>query len=214
MTAIHPEMFTMDLALHEPTETTCHRRGNQPGNRRSPRRFATTSTQPPPPAMPRQRRLRPAFIAIGGAVAILALTSTGCSSSTTPSTTTSAPTSAAVSSANVPAGKEQVCAARDQLKTSVTALTSANLLAAGTTAIKAAVGQVQSDLAAVKKTGQQDYETEVDAMQSAVDQVQTAAGNLGNGDAAQNLQAVGTAIAATGIAAEDLFSKLQTACGS
>jgi hypothetical protein len=51
-------------------------------------------------------------------------------------------------------------------------------------------------------------------MQSAVDQVQTAAGNLGNGDAAQNLQAVGTAIAATGIAAEDLFSKLQTACGS
>jgi hypothetical protein len=179
-------------------------------------RFATASTPPPPPAMPRLRRRLPAFIAIGGVVAILALTSTGCSSSTTPNTTTSTPTSAAQTSstANGPAGKEQVCAARDQLKKSVTALTDASLLASGTTAIKAEVAQVQSDLAAVKKAGKQDYETEVDAMQSAVDQLQTAAGKLGNGDAAQNLQAVGTAIAATGIAAEDLFTKLQTACGS
>lgn len=173
-------------------------------------------THPRPAAIPRQRRLRPAVVAIGAVVVVLALTGTGCSSSTTPSTTTSAPASAAGSSspANDQAGKEQVCAARDQLKTSVTALTDASLLAAGTTAIKAEVAQVQSDLAAVKKAGKQDYETQVDAMQSAVDQLQTAAGKVGNGDAAQNMQAVGTAIAATGVAAEDLFSKLQTTCGS
>jgi hypothetical protein len=51
-------------------------------------------------------------------------------------------------------------------------------------------------------------------MQSSVDQLQTAAGELGNGNAAKNLQSVGTAIAATGLAAEKLFTKLTTACGS
>jgi hypothetical protein len=144
---------------------------------------------------------------------------TGCSSSTTPSTTTTpaATTTSAVasaSSANDPAGKEEVCAARDQLKTSVTALTDASLLTGGTTGIKAAVGQVQTDLTAVKTAGKQTYATEVDAMQSSVDQLQTATGELGNGNAAGNLQSVGTAIAATGVSAEKLFTKLKTACGS
>jgi hypothetical protein len=50
-----PRPSQVYLALHELTETTCHRRGNQPGNRRSPRRFATSSTQPPLPVKPRQR---------------------------------------------------------------------------------------------------------------------------------------------------------------
>jgi hypothetical protein len=168
-----------------------------------------------PPATAR-RRVRATPIAVGAVVAILALT-TGCSASTTPSTTTSTPTSAASaasSSANAPAGKEQICAARDQLKTSVAALTDASLLTGGTTGIKAAVAQVQTDLAAVKTAGKQTYATEVDAMQSAVDQLETAAGELGNGNAAENLQSVGTAIAATGVAAEKLFTKLKTACGS
>ena len=172
-----------------------------------------------PPATAR-RRVPATPIAVGAVVAILALT-TGCSSSTTPSTTTSTPTSAAASSsssssssANDPAGKEQICAARDQLKTSVAALTDASLLTGGTTGIKAAVAQVQTDLAAVKTAGKETYATEVDAMQSSVDQLQTATGELGNGNAAENLQSVGTAIAATGVAAEKLFTKLKTTCGS
>ena len=107
-----------------------------------------------------------------------------------------------------------MCAARDQLKTSVAALTDASLLTGGTPGIKAAVAQVQTDLAAVKTAGKQTYATEVDGMQSAVDQLETAAGELGNGNAAENLQSVGTAIAATGVAAEKLFTKLKTACGS
>jgi hypothetical protein len=166
-----------------------------------------------------QRRARATSIAAGTMVAILALT-TGCSSSTSPSATTSAPTSAATSAAasssraSDPAGKEQVCAARDQLKTSVAALTDASLLTSGTTGINAAVAQVQTDLAAVKTAGKQTYATEVDAMQSAVDQLETAAGALGNGNAAENLQSVGSAIAVTGVAAEKLFTKLKTACGS
>jgi hypothetical protein len=134
-------------------------------------------------------------------VALLAVTGTACSSSTTPSTTTSAATSAAASptAASDPAGKEQICAARDQLKTSVAALVNPALLTGGTAGIKAAVDKVQSDLDAVKK--------------SALQQLQTAVGKLGNGNATDNLQAVGTAIASTGTAAEALITKLNTACG-
>ena len=51
-------------------------------------------------------------------------------------------------------------------------------------------------------------------MQSSLDELQTAVGNLGNGNVTQNLQAVGTAIAGTGTAAAALFTQLQTACGS
>ena len=171
------------------------------------------------PAGSAQRRARATSIATGTMVSILALI-TGCSSSTTPSATTSAPTSAATSAvasssrASDPAGKGQVCAARDQLKTSVAALTDASLLTSGTTGINAAVAQVQTDLAAVKTAGKQTYATEVDAMQSAVDQLKKAAGDLGNGNAAENLQSVGTAIASTGVAAEGLFTKLAATCGS
>lgn len=176
-----------------------------------------TSTHDDAPAGCQPRRIRVSPIAVGAVVAILALT-TGCSSAATSTASSSSSTSAAAeessSPSSDPAGKEEVCAARDQLKTSVTALTSASLLTGGTDGIKAAVQQVQTDLTAVKTAGKQTYETEVDAMQSAVDQLQTAADNLGNGDTAQNLQAVGTAIASTGVAAEDLFTKLKAACGS
>ena len=62
--------------------------------------------------------------------------------------------------------------------------------------------------------GKQDYEPQVTAVQSSLDKLQTAVGNLGNGNVTQNLQAVRTAIAGTGTAAAALFTQLQTACGS
>lgn len=117
-------------------------------------------------------------------------------------------------STSYPAGKEQVCQARDQLKTSTTALTNPSLLTGGSTAIKAAVDQVQTDLTAVAAAGKQDYQPQVTAMQSSLQQLQTAVGNLGNGSASENLKTIGTAIAATGTAAGDLFTQLKTACGS
>jgi hypothetical protein len=117
-------------------------------------------------------------------------------------------------SASYPAGKEQVCQARDQLHTSIAALTSSSLLKGGTTSIKAAVDQVQTDLTAVAAAGKQDYQPQVTALQSSLQQLETAVGALGNGSASGGLAAVATAIAATGTAAEDLFTQLKTACGS
>ncbi|HZM65379.1 MAG TPA: hypothetical protein VFC16_03640, partial [Nakamurella sp.] len=81
-------------------------------------------------------------------------------------------------------------------------------------AIKAAVSQVQTDLGAVVAAGKQDYEPQVTAVQSSLQELQTAVGNLGNGNVTQNMQAVGTAIAATGTAAADLFTRLKATCGS
>ena len=117
-------------------------------------------------------------------------------------------------STSYPAGKEQICQARDQLKTSITTLTDQKLLTAGTTAIKASVDQVQTDFDAVKVAGKQDYQAQVSDMQDALQQLQTAVGDLGNGETASNLRAVGTAITATGAAAEDLFTQLKTTCDS
>jgi len=193
---------------------------------------------PRPPSRSRRRRGPVRSVVVSAAAAALAVAVAGCGSGTTPSTTTSTSTAGSPSSASAstagssgsasasasmagsagstsyPAGKEQVCQARDQLKTSTTALTNPSLLTGGSTAIKAAVDQVQTDLTAVAAAGKQDYQTQVTAMQSSLQQLQTAVGNLGNGSASENLKTIGTAIAATGTAAGDLFTQLKTACGS
>ena len=191
---------------------------------------------PRPPSRSRRRRGPVRSVVVSAAAAVLAVAVAGCGSGTTPSTTTSTSTAGSPSSASAstagssgsasasmagsagstsyPAGKEQVCQARDQLKTSTTALTNPSLLTGGSTAIKAAVDQVQTDLTAVAAAGKQDYQPQVTAMQSSLQQLQTAVGNLGNGSASENLKTIGTAIAATGTAAGDLFTQLKTACGS
>ena len=159
---------------------------------------------------------------MGGAAAVaLAVVLAGCNSATSPSTSSSATSSSASSASSAvsgstgyPAGKEQVCQARDQLKTSITALTNPTLLVGGADAMKAAVSQVQTDLGAVVAAGKQDYEPQVTAVQTSLDQLQTAVGKLGTGSVTENMTAIGTAIAATGTAAADLFSQLKAACGS
>ena len=165
------------------------------------------------------RRHRMRCVAVSAMVAALAIALAGCSSSTststgtTPSASSTSPASSGTPS-SYPAGKEQLCQARDQLKTSLASLTNPSLLQQGTVVIKAAVDQVQTDLNAVVAAGTQDYQPQVTALQSALQQLQSATGNLGNGNVSQNLQAVGTAIAATGTAAADLFGQLQATCGS
>jgi hypothetical protein len=62
--------------------------------------------------------------------------------------------------------------------------------------------------------GKEDYQTQVTVMQSALQQLQAAVDNLLDGNASENMQAVGIAIAATGTVADDLFTQLKTARGS
>ena len=160
-----------------------------------------------------------------GAAAVLSLVAAvtaGCGSGATTSASSS-PSAAASSSMSMsaasgsmsyPAGKEDICQARDQLKTSITDLTNTQVVAEGTNAIKAAVGQVQTALDAVKAAAKDDYRAQVTAVQTALQDLQAAVANLGSGDATNNLRAVSQAITATGAAAETLFTQLKTACGS
>jgi len=141
--------------------------------------------------------------------------STSSSPSTSASTTIAKSTTAKSSTAtSYPAGKEQVCQARDQLQTSIDALTNPSLLAGGTTAIKSAVEQVQTDLTALGAAAKDDYKPQVTALQTSLQQLETAVGDLGNGDLTKNLQTIGTDIASVGTAAADLFTELKATCGS
>lgn len=208
--------------------------GSGPADGRNQRPTANAHGRPTIGSPYHGRRVRMRAWCIGGVLTVLAAAVAGCGSGTT-ATTTSPSTSSSTastpslsassassasltretsSSTSYPAGKEQICQARDQLRTSITTLTDQGLLTAGTTAIKASVQQVQTDFDAVKTAAKQDYHSQVTDTQDALQQLQTAVGNLGNGDAAANLLAVGKAVTATAAAAEDLFTQLKTACGS
>ena len=176
------------------------------------------------------RRAPIRHVVVSASVAVLALAAGGCSSSSNTTTTSSSTAGSTASSTagsstsaakagsstatSYPAGKEQLCQARDQLKTSMEALTNPILLTGGADAIKGAVDTVRTDLNAVVAAGKEDYQPQVDAVQSSLQQLQTAVGNLGSGNLAQNLQAVGTEIAAVGNASADLFTQLKASCGS
>ncbi len=136
-------------------------------------------------------------------------------SSTSPTTSTGSTSSTSSgSSSSSPAGTAQLCQARDQLKTSVTALTNPSLLTGGAAGIEAAVSQVQNDLNALKTAANGNYQSQVDAVQASLQQLQTAAGNLSSSQSSQNLQAVGSAIAKVGTTSAALFTALKTPCGS
>lgn len=167
------------------------------------------------------RRPSRRVVVVAAALAVIATMAVGCSSgsssgSSTSSTSVAASTTAVASSTapSYPAGKEQVCQARDQLKTSINALANPSLLLGGTSAIASAVDQVQTDLTALSAAAKDDYKPQTTAVQTSLQQLQTAVGDLGNGDMTKNLQTVGTAIASVGTAGESLFTQLKTACGS
>ena len=146
----------------------------------------------------------------------------GCGSTTTPSTSTSASSASSASSTSsassasataYPAGKEEICAARDQLQVSLAALISPAVLAGGGTAIEGAIEKVKTDLSGVTAAGKQAYAPQVDALQSALEDVQSAVSNLGNGNGTAGGGSLAPAVTATQTAATDLFSKLAADCG-
>ncbi|HEY5149447.1 MAG TPA: hypothetical protein VIJ23_06440 [Mycobacterium sp.] len=146
------------------------------------------------------------------ASSVLSPSSSSSSRPTTSGSASSTPASTA-GSTSYPADKEQVCQARDQLQTSVGALTNTSLLTGGTSGIKAAVDQVQNDLTAFATAAGQNYQPQVNALQTSLQQLQTTTGNLQDGNLAANLQTLGSGIASVATAATDLFTQLQADCG-
>ena len=151
-------------------------------------------------------------------VAVAAVALGGCSStsktSSSATTVAGSATTVAGSATTYPAGKEQVCQARDQLKSSVEALTKPSLLMGGTSSIKAAVTKVQDNLSSLKSAAKTDYKPQVEAVQTSVKDLQTTVSDHSNKSVSQNLQDIGTAIANVGTTSSELFTQLKTSCGS
>ena len=133
-----------------------------------------------------------------------------CSSSSTPSSST---TSKSTSSTSTASSKNAVCSAADDLKQSMAALADPSLLTGGKSGIESAVNKVKSDVTALESAAKGSYTTETSAVKSSLDQLETAVGKLGNGNAVQTLSEVKTAITSLGSSISSLESALKTKCG-
>ena len=88
------------------------------------------------------------------------------------------------------------------------------LLTGGKAGIQSAVDTVKTNLDAVSSSAQATYKPQVDAMKSAVSDLETAVSKIGSGSPTQTLQAVGTAITKVGTTSAALVTTLKTACPS
>ena len=127
------------------------------------------------------------------AIAALALTLLGAacggddnsSSSTEPTTTVEATTTTS--------SLEALCAARDQLTSSVEGLASADVLKNGTASLSTALDEVKSNLQAVKSAASEELKPEVDDFQAKLQALQDAIGNAGSGGVGQIVTAASAA---------------------
>jgi hypothetical protein len=144
--------------------------------------------------------------------------STGATTTATPlatigptSTATTAPAaqSSATGSSTAPSG--DVCTDREALRTSVDALKDLDVVAEGTNGVTAAVSAVKDDLAALRSSAGPELQPHVEAVQDAVDKLETAVANLDSGGGA----AAVTAAAGVATSARRLLDSLQAgACGA
>ena len=146
------------------------------------------------------------------AIAVMApavLAGCGSSSSTGNTSTTSKSTTSSSTSSSGGA----VCSAADALKQSMKALTDPSLLTGGKSGIEAAVSTVKSDFSAFESAAKGSYQTQTEAVKSSLAQLKTAVGDLGNGNAVQNIPKVGTAIGELESSVSSLEGALTTKCG-
>ena len=138
--------------------------------------------------------------------ALTAIALAGCSSSSK--------SNASDTTTTVASGKQEVCAARADLKQSVTALADPALLTGGKAGIQSALDTVKTNLDAVSTAAQESYKPQVDAVKSAVGDLETAVSQIGNGSPSQTLQDVGSAITKVGSTSAALATSLKAACPS
>jgi len=120
-------------------------------------------------------------------------------------TVTTAPMSAPASTVASPTSTGDVCADREALRTSVDALTEVDLVAEGTNGVTAAVDDVKDALAALRSSAGSELRPQVDAVQDAIDEVETAVADLDSGGAA----AAVTAVASLATSARTLLDSLE-----
>jgi hypothetical protein len=139
-----------------------------------------------------------------------AVTTVGESTSVVPATTAESP-AVSVSSPGSSTASGDMCADRDALSSSIAALKDVDVAAEGTNGVTAAVDAVKEDLAALRGSLSAELQPQGQAVQDALDDLETAVANLDSGGAA----AVVTAATNLATAAGTLLDSLESgACGS
>jgi hypothetical protein len=110
------------------------------------------------------------------------------SASTTTVTTTLPPTT--TNPGPVGSADAALCTARDDLKASITALASVDVIKSGTSGITDALSKIKDDLAAVRSAAGSNVQPQVDAFQQALDSLQTALGGSGAAKVAATVAAL------------------------
>jgi hypothetical protein len=134
-------------------------------------------------------------------------------SAATPEATQGASTAVSTAGASSPGGSGDVCADREALRSSVDALTDVDVVAEGTNGVTAAIAGVKDDLTALRESAGAELRPDVQAVQDAVDELETTVGTgtIGSG----SVVGTATALATVASAATALLDSLETApCGS
>ena len=138
------------------------------------------------------------------AIFAISLVAAACGSSNNSSSSTEAATT--VEATTTTASAQALCAARDQLKTSIEALTSLDIVKNGTSSLTSAIDEVKNNLQAVKSAATDQLKPQVDDFTTKLQALQDAVGNAGSGGASQIISAA-TAAARSGAT---LLSSLQS----
>jgi|tagenome__1003787_1003787.scaffolds.fasta_scaffold19996445_2 hypothetical protein len=138
----------------------------------------------------------------GTAVVALALTVAGCGSDSDADSSSSTTTSA----------QSAVCKDKTELQNSVKRLTNLDLATAGEGKIDSDAQDVKDNLDALGKSVKANLKPEVEALKSAVQDLEDAVKGFGDQSISQSIQDAGSAISKVGSTSADLARKLNDQC--
>ena len=134
---------------------------------------------------------------------VVSLAACGSSSSSSSTSEASSPSTAATTSGSTSGGSTpgtasaEVCAARDDLQTSITDLKDVNIVAGGTSSVQAAITKVKDNLTTLKSAAGDEIQPEVTAAQDALTDLQSALKDVSSGGVAAVVTAAAK-VASTG----------------
>ena len=137
---------------------------------------------------------------------LVSLAACGSSSSSSSTSESSPSTAAAAGGSSTPGtASAEVCAARDDLQTSITDLKDVKIAAGGTSSLQAAITKVKDNLATLKSAAGDELQPQVTAAQDALTALQSALKDVGSG----GVSAVVTAAAKVAGTGGELLTALQ-----
>jgi len=140
-----------------------------------------------------------AAVLLGLLVSLAACGSSSSSSSTSASSPSTAATTTAASGSSTPGtASAAVCAARDDLQTSIADLKDVNIVANGTTSLQAAITKVKDNLTSLKSAAGDELQPQVTALQDALTGLQSALTDVSSGGMAAVVTAAAKAVSTGG----------------